>query len=54
LEEAITGDFAIIKAQKADTLGNLVYNLTANNFNGDMATAARVTIAEVFKFKKNF
>ena len=47
LEPAITGDYAIVKAWKGDTLGNLVYNKTARNFNPGMATAARVTIAEV-------
>jgi 3-oxoacid CoA-transferase/3-oxoacid CoA-transferase subunit A len=47
LEPAITGDFAIVKAWKADRLGNLVYRHTAMNFNPVMATAAKVTIAEV-------
>jgi 3-oxoacid CoA-transferase/3-oxoacid CoA-transferase subunit A len=47
LEPAIRGDFAIIKAWKGDRLGNLVYRRTAMNFNPMMATAARVTIAEV-------
>jgi 3-oxoacid CoA-transferase subunit A len=47
LEHAITGDFAIIKAWKADRFGNLVYRKTAMNFNPMMATAAKVTIAEV-------
>ncbi|MEE9256187.1 MAG: 3-oxoacid CoA-transferase subunit A [bacterium] len=47
LEHALGGDFAIIKAHKADRLGNLVYRGTAANFNPVMATAARVTIAEV-------
>lgn len=46
-EEPIRGDFALIKAHKADTLGNLVYRWTARTFNPDMAMAARVTIAEV-------
>jgi 3-oxoacid CoA-transferase/3-oxoacid CoA-transferase subunit A len=47
LERAITGDFAIVKAWKADRFGNLVYRHTAMNFNPMMATAAKVTIAEV-------
>jgi 3-oxoacid CoA-transferase subunit A len=47
LEEALHGDFALVKAWKADTLGNLIYRKTARNFNPVMATAARVTIAEV-------
>ena len=47
LERAIRGDFALIRAHKADTLGNLVYRGTSRNFNAAMATAANVTIAEV-------
>jgi len=47
LELPIRGDFALIKAWKADTLGNLVFRRTARNFNGCMAGAAPVTIAEV-------
>jgi len=47
LETAITGDFAIVKAWRGDRLGNLVYRHTAMNFNPMMATAARITIAEV-------
>ncbi len=47
LEYALGGDFAIIKAHRADHLGNLVYRGTAANFNPVMATAARITIAEV-------
>ncbi|NQD67510.1 CoA transferase subunit A [Bacillus haikouensis] len=46
-EKAIKGDVAIIKALKADTLGNLVYDKTARNFNPVMATAAKIVIAEV-------
>ena len=48
LEESIFGDFALIKAQKADKLGNLCFSKTARNFNQDMAAAAKITIAEVF------
>ena len=47
LEPAITGDYAFVKAWKADRFGNLVYRHTAMNFNPMMATAARITIAEV-------
>ncbi len=47
LEHAITGDFALIKAWKGDTHGNLVYRATANNFNQPMAMAGKITIAEV-------
>ena len=47
LEHAIVGDFAFIKGQKADRWGNIVYYKTQRNFNPVMATAARVTIAEV-------
>lgn len=47
LERGITGDFALVKAWKADPFGNLVYRKTARNFNPMMATAGRVTIAEV-------
>jgi 3-oxoacid CoA-transferase subunit A len=49
LEKAITADIAIVKAWKADRLGNLVYRMSARNFNPLMAAAARVTIAEVEK-----
>lgn len=47
LERAIRGDYAFIRAHKADTAGNLVYRGTSRNFNQAMATAADVTIAEV-------
>ena len=46
-ETPLRGDFALIKAWKGDRLGNLVYRRTARNFNPVMATAAKVTIAEV-------
>jgi 3-oxoacid CoA-transferase subunit A len=46
-ETPLRGDFAFIKAWKGDRLGNLVYRRTARNFNPVMATAAKVTIAEV-------
>lgn len=47
LEPAIRADVAIIRAHKADKLGNLVYYKTARNFNPLMATAAKVVIVEV-------
>ena len=47
LEQAMTADFAFIKAWKGDRLGNLVYRKTARNFNPMMATAGRIAIAEV-------
>lgn len=47
LERAITGDFAIVKAWKADKFGNLVFRKTARNFNPTMATAGKITVAEV-------
>lgn len=47
MEHALTADFAIVKAWKGDTMGNLVYRATARNFNPMMAAAGRITIAEV-------
>jgi len=47
METGLFGDLALVKAHKADRFGNLVFHLTARNFNPDMATAARFTIAEV-------
>ncbi|MBU3928084.1 MAG: CoA transferase subunit A, partial [Bacteroidetes bacterium] len=47
LEHALTADFAIVKAWKGDTAGNLIYRHTANNFNNMMAMAGKITIAEV-------
>ena len=47
MERALTADFAIVKAHKGDTHGNLVFKKTARNFNPIMATAAKITIAEV-------
>lgn len=47
METALKADFALVKAWRGDRLGNLVYRRTARNFNPMMATAARVTIAEV-------
>ncbi|MEC8429521.1 MAG: CoA transferase subunit A [Pseudomonadota bacterium] len=47
LEESITGDFAIVKAWKADRYGNLIFRHTAQNFNPMAATAGKVTVVEV-------
>jgi 3-oxoacid CoA-transferase subunit A len=47
MEHALKADFAFVKAWKGDKWGNLVYRKTARNFNPMMATAAKVTIAEV-------
>lgn len=47
LERAIVGDFAFVKAWKGDKFGNLVYRKTARNFNPMVATAGKITIAEV-------
>jgi 3-oxoacid CoA-transferase A subunit len=46
-QEAITADVALVRAHRADRLGNLVYRKTARNFNPVMATAARRVVAEV-------
>lgn len=47
LEEAITGNFAIVKGWKADWYGNVIYRHTAQNFNPMAATAGRITVVEV-------
>lgn len=47
LEHALTADFAIVKAWKGDTEGNLIYKAAARNFNPMMAMAGKITIAEV-------
>ncbi|MBN8411181.1 CoA transferase subunit A [Halomonas denitrificans] len=47
LEEAIVGDFAIVKGWKADRYGNVVYRKTAQNFNPMAATAGKITVVEV-------
>lgn len=47
LEHSLTADVALIKAQKADKAGNLIFNKTARNFNPDCAMAGKITIAEV-------
>ena len=47
MEEALTADFAFVKAWKGDTHGNLIFRSTARNFNPMMAMAGKITIAEV-------
>jgi len=47
LEQALGGDVALIKAQRADRWGNLTYHSVARNYGPTMAAAARVTIVEV-------
>ena len=47
LERSLVADVALVKAQKADKAGNLMFNKTARNFNPDVATAGKVTIVEV-------
>jgi 3-oxoacid CoA-transferase subunit A len=47
LERSLTADFAFVRAYKADRSGNLIYRKASRNFNQGMATAARITIAEV-------
>lgn len=47
LEEAFDADYAIVKAWKGDTMGNLIFKDTARNFNPMMAMAGKITIAEV-------
>jgi 3-oxoacid CoA-transferase subunit A len=47
LETGLVADVSLIKAWKGDTEGNLIYRKTARNFNPNMATAARITVAEV-------
>lgn len=47
LESALTADFAIVKAWRGDTEGNLIFKATARNFNPMMAMAGKITVAEV-------
>jgi len=47
LEEALSADFAFVKAWKGDPAGNLIFNGTARNFNPAMAMAGKITVAEV-------
>jgi 3-oxoacid CoA-transferase subunit A len=53
LEESLFADISLVKAQKADRSGNLVYNLTARNFNPNVAMASRMTIVEVEEIVEN-
>ena len=53
LEESLVADVALVKAYKADRSGNLVYNLTARNFNPNVAMASRMTIVEVEEIVEN-
>ncbi len=53
MEEGLFADLAIIKGYKADKSGNIIYNKTARNFNPVMATAAKITIAEVEEIVEN-
>ncbi len=52
MEKAIKGDFALIKAWKADPFGNLVFRKTARNFNPMMAAAGKITVVEVEEIVK--
>ena len=53
MEHALTADVALVKAWKADRSGNLVYRLTARNFNPMVATAGKITIVEVEEIVEN-
>ncbi|KAK2716662.1 succinyl-CoA:3-ketoacid coenzyme A transferase 1, mitochondrial-like [Artemia franciscana] len=53
LEEAITGDFSLVKAWKADRSGNITFRKTARNFNPPMCKAAKLTIVEVEEIVEN-
>ncbi|MBT6175999.1 MAG: CoA transferase subunit A [Deltaproteobacteria bacterium] len=50
MEQSLTADYALVKAWKGDAHGNLIFRKTARNFNPMMATAAKITIAEVEEF----
>ena len=52
LEHALTADFALLKAHRADPLGNVVYRGTSRNFNAVMAASARTTVVEVDEIVK--
>lgn len=52
MEESLFADVALIKAWKADTDGNLIYRDTANNFNENMAGAAKLCIVEAEEIYK--
>lgn len=53
MEDTIFGDVALVKAWRADKKGNLQYRKSANNFNADMATGAKIVIAEVEEIVEN-
>lgn len=53
MEHSLFADISLVKAQKADRSGNLVYNLTARNFNPNVAMASRMTIVEVEELVEN-
>jgi 3-oxoacid CoA-transferase subunit A len=53
MERGITGEFALVKAWKADHFGNLVFRKTARNFNPMMATAGKITVVEVEEIVAN-
>lgn len=50
MERGLCADFALVKAQKADRLGNLLYNKTARNFGPVMCAAAKISIVQVHEF----
>ena len=53
LEQALTADFALVKAWKGDRAGNLIFKGTARNFNPVMAMAGKITVAEVEELVEN-
>lgn len=53
LEQALTADVSLVKAWKADRAGNLVFRKTARNFNPDVASAGKITVAEVEEYVEN-
>src|SRR5699024_7617187 len=53
LEKALTADFSFVRAHRGDKIGNLIYNKTAQNFNPIIATAGKVTVAEVAEVVEN-
>jgi 3-oxoadipate CoA-transferase alpha subunit len=52
LERGLTGDFALVKAERADRFGNLTYNMTARNFGPIMCMAARTTVVQVHELAR--
>ena len=47
MERSLVADVSLVKAYKADKMGNLIFNKTARNFNPDVATAGKITVVEV-------